>query len=267
MSAIETVLKRDRWVALAGLLLIAGLAWLFILDGGGTGMSTLRMTTWEFPPRIMPNAADGWPAGYWLAMLGMWWIMMVAMMVPSAAPMILLYVRVMRHEQAKGSLPDVAAPAAWFLAGYLLVWLGFSMAAVTLQWGLEQAGLMHRMMMWSLDRWLSAGLLFAAALYQVTPLKEACLRFCRSPAEFLSRHWRPGRGGAMRLGLRHGAFCVGCCWILMLLLFVGGIMNLVWVAGLAIFVLAEKLLPWGRAVTWGGSALLAVGAVYILTAP
>jgi predicted metal-binding membrane protein len=160
-----------------------------------------------------------------------------------------------------------AVPTAWFALGYLGAWLLFSIAAVALQWALERVGLVHAMMMWSLDKWLSAALLFAAGLYQLSSLKDVCLRNCRSPAEFLTRHRREGQIGAFRMGLDHGLYCVGCCWFLMALLFAGGIMNLVWIAGLAIFVLAEKLAPYGHWVARAAGALFIGAGVWVLAAP
>jgi predicted metal-binding membrane protein len=182
------------------------------------------------------------------------------MMVPSAAPVILLYARVFRHGQARGNVPGAVAPTAVFAAGYLACWFGFSALATALQFALERSGLVDGMMMWSTDRWLTAGLLVGAGLYQLSPLKTACLAQCRSPAEFLARHWRPGRRGAFRLGVVHGAYCLGCCWALMLLLFAAGIMNLVWIAGLSILVLIEKLAPFGAALTKPIAVLLFLGA-------
>ncbi len=169
----------------------------------------------------------------WPIVAAMWAAMMVAMMVPSAAPAILLYARVHRHSLGRGTPPTAA-----FLAGYLACWFGFSMLAATLQIGLGNAMVIGGKG--------AAGLLMAAGLYQLSPLKDACLTRCRSPAQFITRHYRPGAWGAARLGLLHGAYCVGCCWLLMALLFVGGVMNLAWVALLTLLVAAEKLLPAGR---------------------
>jgi len=260
-STIERALKRDRLIVLGGLVAIALLAWLFVLAGAGTGMSIAAMTTWQFPPPLLPHANEAWPPQYWIIMLLMWWIMMIAMMTPSAAPMILLYARVVRHAQRQGQMAPAVVPTAWFALGYLIAWLAFSTAAVSVQWGLERLGLVHMMMMWSLDKWLSAAFLFAAGAYQLSPLKEICLRSCRSPFEFLSRHWRRGRAGALRMGLGHGLYCVGCCWTVMALLFVGGIMNLLWIAGLALFVLIEKVAPFGRRIgRLAGVAMLAASA-------
>jgi predicted metal-binding membrane protein len=171
----------------------------------------------------------------------MWWIMMVAMMLPSAASAILLYARVAQHSDDAGRMAT-----GYFLGGYLAAWGLFSALATLLQHGLERAGYLAGGAMASQDRAFSAAVLIAVGLYQLSPLKDACLHRCQSPAQFLSRHWRAGAFGAMRLGLLHGAFCVGCCWMLMALLLVGGIMNLAWIAALTAIVAAEKLLPWGR---------------------
>ncbi len=138
-----------------------------------------------------------------------------------------------------------------FAAGYLAVWAGFSAAAVALQWGLEGRGLLSGMMA-TTTAWMGAAILIAAGLWQLAPIKHACLRQCRSPVRFLAEHWRAGSGGAFRMGLVHGAYCLGCCWFLMALLFFGGVMNLWWIGGLAAYVLLEKLMPIGH---WLGYAV------------
>ncbi len=222
------------------------------------------MTTWQFPPpRPAAMMAGEWDTAYWLIMLVMWWVMMIAMMIPSAAPMILLYARVFRQGQARGQISGALVPTASFAAGYLVCWLGFSALATALQFALEQIGLVHGMWMWSTSRWLTAALLIVAGLFQLTWLKGACLEHCRAPASFLAEHWRAGRLGAFRLGLVHGAYCLGCCWALMLLLFAAGIMNLVWIAGLAILVLVEKLAPFGGRLGPISAALLIGAGVYV----
>ena len=182
----------------------------------------------------MPGKAPppGWPL-----IAAMWAAMMVAMMLPGAAPAILLYARVHRHSLGAAGAPPTTA----FLAGYLACWTGFAMLAAALQLAFASP-----MSMALESRAMSAALLIAAGLYQLSPLKDACLSRCRSPAEFITRHYRPGAWGAARLGLLHGAYCVGCCWLLMALLFVGGAMNLLWVTGLTLLVAAEKLLPGGN---------------------
>jgi predicted metal-binding membrane protein len=255
-SLTESFLRRDRWIVLAGLAALTIMSWAYILAGAGMGMSVRDMTVVSlFPHRMtgmpmggmsIPMQSGLWSAGYFIIILIMWWVMMIAMMTPSAAPMILLYARATRHAQATGQLQHGAVPTATFVGGYLLVWLGFSLLAAAMQWALERAGLVSAMMMASVSAAVSATVLFVAGLYQLSALKHVCLRHCRAPAQFLSRNWRPGTSGALHMGLQHGAFCVGCCWVLMALLFVGGIMNVVWIAALAIFVLLEKVVPRGE---------------------
>ncbi len=275
VTATEALLRRDRLIIGAGLILICLLGWLYILIGAGTGMSTAAMTTWQFPPPVYSGtAAAKWNVSYWIIMTLMWWVMMIAMMVPSAAPTILLYARVHRHAQKKdrerpGREPaqaqNSAAPTATFVCGYLLVWLAFSLTATALQWLFERAGLMHAMMMWSTSTVLSALFLLAAGFYQLSALKHTCLQHCRSPVAFLSHHWRAGHSGALRMGLEHGLYCLGCCWLLMALLFVGGIMNLVWIIGLAVFVLLEKLGPWSYLVNRiSGFLMIGTGGYLLL---
>ena len=264
---LERLLKRDRAITLAGLILLCALAWFYVVTGAGFGMNAWDMTRLAlFPHRpisgmdmgAMAMPPPAWGPASWVLMIAMWWIMMIAMMSPSAAPTILLYARVHRHALEQGRDRGKLAPTGAFAAGYLLVWLGFSVGAAMLHRALESAGIVSAMEMGSQSRWLSAGILIAAGLYQLSPLKQACLAHCRAPGLFLSRHWRPHASGALRLGAMHGAFCVGCCGMLMALLFVGGVMNLVWIAALAFLVLIEKLLPPGR---WVGRA---AGAALIL---
>lgn len=266
-TATEVLLRRDRLIVAAGLILICLLCWLYVVIGAGTGMTTAAMTTWQFPPPVhTASAAVPWNSTYWIIMALMWWIMMIAMMIPSAAPTILLYARVHRHAREKGEMDHAVIPTAAFIAGYLLAWFAFSLAATSLQWSLEQAGLMHAMMMWSTNSVLSGSFLIAAGTYQFSPLKKVCLKHCRSPADFLSSHWRKGRSGAVRMGLEHGLYCVGCCWLLMALLFTGGIMNLVWIVGLAVFVLIEKLVPYGYAIGRASGLLMIAAGGYLLLA-
>lgn len=269
--AYQRLLRRDRAISLAGLVVLCTLAWLYVVTGAGLGFGAWDMTRLALFPH--QHAADlpamagmdmgavappPWQPATWGLIIAMWWVMMIAMMSPSAAPTVLLYARVHRHALAQGHDQARLAPTSAFVAGYLLVWLGFSAGAALLHWLLERAGIVSAIAMGSQSRWLSAAILIAAGFYQLSPLKYACLAHCRAPASFLSRHWRPHVVGALRLGAMHGAFCVGCCWMLMALLFVGGVMNLVWIAALALLVMIEKLLPPG---IWVGRA---AGAVLIL---
>jgi predicted metal-binding membrane protein len=284
-SPLERILARDRIVTGVALALLCLLAWLYLLTGAGQGMNVAGMSRLvlfphehsdamggamgagmvDMPGMPAPSLPAAWSVGKWLLMVLMWWTMMIAMMVPAAAPTILLYAQVHRHAEATGQARARLAPTGAFAAGYLLVWLAFALVATALQMALEAGGVLSGEMMASQKRWLSAAVLLAAGLYQLSPIKDACLSHCRSPASFLSRHWRPGVTGALRLGALHGAYCVGCCWVLMALLFVGGVMNLAWIAALTLLVIVEKLLPvgaWlGRAaglllIMWGIATLL-----------
>lgn len=263
--AMERLLRHERAITCLGLALACALAWVYILMGAGSGMSVWDMTTLSpFPHRNMSHAGmaavSPWPATVWVIMIAMWWIMMIAMMLPSAAPMILLYDKV-RHADAAGEIPRKLASTGAFISGYVLVWLGFAVIATVAQWGLERSGLISAATMGSQSRWLSGAVLIGAGLYQFLPVKQACLSQCRAPAMFLSRHWRPHTPGALRLGALHGAYCVGCCWALMALLFVGGIMNVAWIVALAVLVIVEKLLPAGRWISRGVGCVLIVWGV------
>jgi predicted metal-binding membrane protein len=251
-SLLERGLRHERAVVAAGLLLAVLLSWAYLFNGAGTLQDMDGM--------LMPMHSGPWTPAYALLMLLMWCVMMAAMMLPSAAPMILLYARIAAGRQGRAT----AALSGMFALGYLAVWSAFSVAAVALQYGLERAALLSPMLETSSVA-LAGALLLAAGIYQWLPLKQACLRHCRSPLDFVLSHWRGGAGGALRMGVQHGALCLGCCWALMLLLFVGGVMNLAWIGALALLVLVEKLAPaghWmGRAAgvvlaAWGGATLL-----------
>src|ERR687894_1292234 len=186
-----------------------------------------------------------WTAAHFAMMLGMWAVMMVGMMLPAAAPMVLFFAAFARRSREQGHR---VAPVGTFVAGYLAVWSAFALLATSLQWGLDRAALLSPHMA-AVSPVLGGAILIAAGLYQWTPLKDACLGLCRSPVAFVMGHWRPGTAGAFRMGVEHGALCVGCCWALMALLFVGGVMNLLWVAAITAAVLAEKLAPRGGGVS------------------
>lgn len=271
-TVLEAVLRRDRQAVVAALITVIAMAWLWILLGAGTGMSALDMLLGAGPERMAGMMAPTmWTLGYAGIMFTMWWVMMAAMMLPSAAPILLLFARINRKEKSAGR-PFI--PTGIFAAGYLLAWGGFSALATGLQWSLERLGLLSQMMA-TTSYWLGGAILLAAGVWQLTPIKAICLRHCRSPMGFLVQSWRPGRGGAFRMGLEHGSFCLGCCWFLMGLLFFGGIMNLFWIVGLAAFVLMEKTMPmgsWiGRSVGIGTAAwgvlLLATTTTLTIAAP
>jgi len=187
--------------------------------------------------------------------------MMVGMMVPSAAPMLFAFLNVSRSRPA--GLSPIAATAA-FLLGYLLVWGGYSVLATAAQWALHATDLLVPTMR-SSSVVLNALLLIAAGVYQFLPIKNVCLSKCRLPLGFLLTEWRDGWTGAVTMGLRHGAFCVGCCWLLMALLFVAGVMNLLWIALLSVAVLVEKAVPFGRqAARVIGALMIAAGLVVLV---
>ena len=255
-TALEIALRRDRVIVIAGLAVAVVLAAVYTVLGVGMHMSALSMTRMaiEMPGMAMRPAV--WSPTYALLVFLMWWVMMVAMMVPSAAPAILLYAGLARKRKAANK---PYAAASIFLAGYLFVWAVFSLVATALQWGLQSVGLVSGMMAVA-SRPLAGAVLILAGLYQLTPLKGACLRHCQHPLMFLMHHWKPGAAGALRMGAEHGGYCLGCCWILMGLLFVGGVMNLIWIAGIAVYVGVEKFAAGRRWVTTGlGLALTVAG--------
>jgi predicted metal-binding membrane protein len=265
-TAIETLFRREDVSVLAALVALTLLAWLALIAGAGTDMDPFAMSGWLMPVTLPQAPSAAWTPSYWLIAFFMWAVMMVAMMLPSASPMVLLYARVVRQAERQGRELRARVAITAFAAGYLALWILFSAVAVAVQWGLEQLGVMSAMMS-SNAALLSGGLLIAAGLYQLTPLKTACLRHCRGGAAFLAAHWRKGVLGAWRMGVAHGAYCVGCCAVLMLLLFVGGVMNMVWIAGLTLFVAVEKLAPFGTAAAKAMAvALIAAGTALVILA-
>ena len=257
-TALEAVLKRDRLLVLAGLASLALLAWGYMVYEaramGSTGVcccAGMKMSGPDTQP---------WSARQIPPLFLMWSEMMVAMMIPSAAPMILMFAGVNRKRREQDR-PFV--PTAVFVSGYLAVWVGFSALAALAQWSLHGAALLSSGMV-STSPILGGALLLAAGVFQWTPLKNACLNHCRSPLIFLMTDWREGIKGAFLMGLKHGAYCTGCCWILMALLFVAGVMNIWWVAAISILVLIEKIAPAGMRVgKLAGAILLVWGGIMI----
>nr|ART36742.1 D493 [uncultured bacterium] len=250
--AIVALARRERAVVTAGLAGAILLAWAYILSGAGMDMNRMDM---DMPG--METATSGFD--YFLMMFPMWMIMMAAMMLPGAAPMILLFTAISQKQRERGA---PIASTALFTLGYLLVWSLFSVGATLLQWALREAEVIQHAL--SIDSpAMSAALMLGAGLWQITPVKRACLEYCRSPVHYISTHWRKGRMGALRMGLQHGAFCLGCCWFLMGLLFVGGIMNLYWIIGIAAYVLFEKLVPNGQALARISGVMLIGAGVWL----
>ena len=268
-STLEAVLRRDRLIVAAALGVIAALAWAYVLwlaadmDMGGMNMTGFRMV--PAGVGIMAPAAAPWSAVEFTLVFVMWAVMMVGMMAPSAAPMILLYARVARQGALAGK---PLAATGWFAAGYFLAWTGFSVAATLVQWGLERKALLDARME-SANMLVGAMVLIAAGLYQWTPLKNTCLAEGQSPFHFLMSHggFRNDVLGCLRLGFLHGTYCVGCCWVLMALLFIVGVMNVLWIALLALLVLLEKLTPWGKWIARiAGTVCIAVGIWMVIDA-
>lgn len=251
---METILRRDRGIVLAGLAGITTIAWTYMF-----------YLAWQMegvdPNMAMPNM-QSWSALDFFLMFLMWGVMMVAMMVPSVTPMVLMFATSNRKRRENdGSF----VPTGVFVLGYLVVWSVFSIAATAAQWGLHAASLLSPMMSTNTPM-LGGLLLIIAGVFQWSPMKDTCLSHCKSPLGFIMTHWREGPWGGVLMGLRHGAYCVGCCWALMALLFVNGVMNLLWVAVLAAFVLMEKVVKgsWFSRVT--GVLLVAWGVFILVTA-
>ena len=242
-TLLELALRRDRYIVLGGLAAITLLAWAYLLylTPDMSGMDSLG----ELGSMSMAGVSVGFGPVDVVLMFLMWAVMMVGMMVPSAAPMILAFASINRRRRERGS-PYV--PTAVFLSGYLLVWVGFSVAATVAQVALILAILGSPNMVSPI---IGGVLLLAAGAFQLSPLKSVCLRHCRTPMGFITNDWREGHRGALLMGLHHGGYCLGCCWALMGLLFLLGVMNLLWIAALAAFVLVEKVLPAG---VWVGRA-------------
>jgi predicted metal-binding membrane protein len=243
----------DRFALWGGLAVITILSWLYLLripmpDGMDMpGMPGMKMALSQPHP---------WSLGDAVTAFVMWSVMMIAMMVPSASPMITMYARAVRPREAGAS-----AKIAMFVAGYIAAWTFFSAVATLIQLALQRTTLISADL--TVTPAIGAAILIAAGIYQVTPLKKVCLRHCRSPLAFFMSEWREGAIGAFTMGLKHGLFCVGCCWMLMALLFAAGVMNLLWVAAIALFVLLEKVMPWDRVIANTAALTLVAMGVWI----
>jgi predicted metal-binding membrane protein len=268
-GALTAVLRRDRAIVAASLVALTAIAWgyvLWLVDAmsmGGMAMPGMRMDANPFGVAMIPSLQP-WSATEFVLMFVMWTVMMVGMMMPSAAPIVLIYARVGRQAEMQGK---PLAASGYFAAGYLLAWTAFSLFAVIGQWALERASLLTPMME-STSGILGGLVLIAAGLFQWTPAKDACLKRCQAPLMFIQRHggFRRDPFGSLRVGCHHGLYCVGCCWALMALLFVGGIMNVVWIAGIAVFVLAEKVIPSGRIITRVAGVMVIAEGIWLIAA-
>jgi predicted metal-binding membrane protein len=266
-AALEALLRRDRTIVITALILVTALAWSYVLwlvadmDMGGMDMSGFRMVPAGLG--LMKPSTLPWSAIEFAFVFVMWTVMMIGMMIPSATPMILLYARVGGQAANAGK----ALPATWwFAAGYLLVWTAFALTATFAQWVLERTSLLTPAMAGS-SAVFGGIVMIAAGLYQWMPLKDACLRQCQAPWIFIQRHggFRGDARGSLMLGAHHGLYCVGCCWGLMALLFVGGVMNVLWIAAITIFVLAEKVIPAGRTISRIAGVGFFAWGVWLLT--
>ena len=247
-TAVESLIQRDKVITIIAIAVLVGATLTYTVLGVGMNMSAIQMTPGLGQSQMsMPNMSAMknmaatpavWSFNYSVLMFFMWWTMMIAMMLPSASPMILLYTALIRRtKKTKSIIRQVTS----FICGYLLAWAAFSLFAAALQSQLELRDWMSPMMMEATNIYLAAGILIAAGVYQLTPLKTVCLEKCRQPASFLANYKNTWVNSPLRIGLVHGFYCVGCCWFLMGLLFFGGIMNLYWIVGLIIFVAIEKL--------------------------
>ena len=247
-TAVESLIQRDKVTTIIAIAILIGVTFTYTVLGVGMNMSAIQMTPGLGQSQMsMPNMSAMknmaatpavWTFNYSVLMFFMWWTMMIAMMLPSASPMILLYTALIRRtKKTKSIMRQVTS----FICGYLLAWAAFSLFAAALQSQLELRDWMSPMMMEATNIYLAAGILIAAGVYQITPLKTVCLEKCRQPASFLANYKNTWGNSPLKIGLVHGFYCVGCCWFLMGLLFFGGIMNLYWIVGLIIFVAIEKL--------------------------
>jgi predicted metal-binding membrane protein len=267
-GVLEPILRRDRAIVVIALIEMTALAWAYVLWlAADMYMGGMDMTGFRMIPAgmgLMMPMSEPWRPIEFAFVFVMWAVMMLGMMTPSVAPMILIYARVGRQAAQQG---NPLAATGWFAAGYLVVWIVFSLAATVAQWALERSAVLGTMME-SQSNQFGAVVLIAAGLYQWSPIKDVCLRQCQAPWQFLQNNggFRRDAAGSLALGARHGIYCVGCCWVLMALLFVGGVMNVLWIAVLAIFVLAEKVIPAGRVVSRiAGVGMIVVGVWWVIS--
>jgi len=248
-------LDRGRLVVGASLVGMAALGWAYLLHHAAASHASMH----DAAASLLPH----WNVEVYGLAASMWTAMMIAMMVPAATPMVLAFAQVQRQRRARRHR---VVPVMLFVAGYLAVWTVFSLAAAAGQWGLHEMGLLSSAV-GRVEPLLGGSLLIAAGAFQWSSIKDACLTKCRTPLTFLATEWREGKRGAFVMGLRHGIFCAGCCWALMLLMFAGGVMNLLWMAGLTAYMLAEKLVPRARTFARSaGTVLIAAGAALAMTA-
>jgi predicted metal-binding membrane protein len=267
-SALEAILRRDRAIIIVALGVLTALAWFdLVWLANDMAMDGMEMIGYRMIPAgkvLMMPASSPWQPIEFAFVFAMWVVMMIGMMTPSAAPIILIHARVGRQSAESRPLSSTG----WFAGGYLLAWVAFSAVATLAQWALERAALLTPMMA-SASKIVGGILLILAGLYQWTPLKDICLSQCQAPLGFILRHggFQGAATSSLMLGFRHGVYCLGCCWALMVLLFALGVMNLFWIAALAILVLLEKVLPSGRLIARIAGIVSFVGGVWMLFQP
>jgi predicted metal-binding membrane protein len=250
-ATLPRLMLRERVIILLAVAGVTALSWLYLLQLG-RGMPDMAGMAMPMSPR--------WTPATFALTFAMWAVMMVGMMLPSAAPMILTFAALNRR---KAQAFQRVMPVLLFASGYLVVWTAFSLFATLLQWALDRLALLSPMLT-TTNALIGGALFLAAGVYQLTPLKQACLRHCRSPFAFLFNRWRDGLSGALRMGVEHGAYCLGCCWLLMALLFVVGVMNLLWVAAITLFVFGEKLLRGGAWIARVSGVAMAVYGIWLV---
>ena len=257
VNTIKNVLKKDRVIIVSALLVICILSWVYIIYLYKQ-MAVMNMDAAFFAMPMTPS----WTIVDFALLFVMWFVMMIAMMTPAVAPLTLIFTMINRQRQQQNR-PFVNT--AYLITGYFLVWAAFSLAATSLQWLLQHVSLLNPEMK-TTDKIVGSLILIAAGIFQLTPLKQTCLQNCRTPLVFVNRHWREGKRAALRMGIQNGFYCLGCCWMLMVLLFVAGIMNLLWVALIAVFVLVEKVAPSIKWLSYAtGLVLIVYGIIYFIT--
>ena len=245
---------QDKKIVISGLILVSGVCWLYMFYMAWA-MENMHLVDMWMPPMA---GMQPWTAWDFFMLFFMWFSMMIAMMTPSVSPMVMMYTTVSRAKKLK---QQPYAPTFIFLTGYLVAWALFSVFASAIQWPLHESNVLDPMM-YNNSYLLSGAIILLAGIYQMTPMKDACLNQCRTPLGFLMAAWKDGKSGAFQMGLYHGMFCVGCCWALMAVLLAVGVMNMLWVLLIAVFVLIEKILPFSPTATrmmtgaglvvWGG---------------
>ena len=254
-GSLAFILKKDRFVVLAALVILCFLSWLYIIYLYNQ-MHPMDMDAFLF---AMPMTSN-WSWTDFVLLFLMWFVMMIAMMTLSVAPLVLIFTSINRKLQLQQN-PFVSS--GYLLSGYFLVWAAFSLFATILQWLLQRVSLLNPEMI-TTSRILGGIIFILAGVFQFTPLKNTCLNTCRSPIAFIHQYWKDGKRGALQMGMQNGIYCLGCCWILMILLFVSGIMNILWIAIISLFVLIEKVLPSKVISSIAGIALIAYGIVVLL---